>query len=338
MFGYCLRQCLKLCRRKNFSPVSKPTKVWSVKEGINSTMHEWRPYQIYFVGDHSYKEAQQSGDFMKYAEGLLTQATLYINKLILDCAVKLLVLGTTVFTHEQEWKYLRSESLNLTGFLSEDETARISDIVIALSSSPVKATDANFFAQKSESLCTKDKFIVIITSPFNYYDLDSSISLALVKTLGFPGHPCLGISVQMNSCCRVMKNLYKRALAALDGSQCFNTKNTCCSPTTFQLNKFDRSSYQCDKVPGVKLAKPKEIISECVIECTTDGSVINVPNGVACEDDTRFADQPGCIGSRRKVCLRGECKLPYDDMMKLLYSNWQTDLNALPACGIPSAP
>ncbi|XP_064479636.1 uncharacterized protein LOC135392905 isoform X2 [Ornithodoros turicata] len=140
-----MRERLRECSCPEVSPVSKPTKVWSVKEGINSTMHEWRPYQIYFVGDHSYKEAQQSGDFMKYAEGLLTQATLYINKLILDCAVKLLVLGTTVFTHEQERKYLRSESLNLTGFLSEDETARISDIVIALSSSPVKATDANFF-------------------------------------------------------------------------------------------------------------------------------------------------------------------------------------------------
>ncbi|XP_064479047.1 uncharacterized protein LOC135392259 [Ornithodoros turicata] len=145
-------------------------------------MDEWRPYQIYFVGDHSYTEAQEAGDFMKYAEGLLTQATFYMNKVIMNCTVKLLVVGTTVFTREQEQKYLRSESLNLTEFLSEDEKARTSDIVIALSSTPIKALDENFFAQKNESLCTNDKFIVIVTSPFNYYDLDSSISLGLVKT------------------------------------------------------------------------------------------------------------------------------------------------------------
>ncbi|XP_064479637.1 uncharacterized protein LOC135392908 [Ornithodoros turicata] len=146
------------------------------------------------------------------------------------------------------------------------------------------------------------------------------------------------MNLQMNACCGVMKDLYKRALAALEGSQCFNTKSTCCSPTTFQLNKFNQSSYQCIKVPGIKLTTPKEIISECVIQCTSDGSVINVPNGITCKNDTRVSGQPDCIGSERKVCLNGECKLPYDDMVKLFYSNWQMNLSAVPSCGIPSSP
>ncbi|XP_064489760.1 uncharacterized protein LOC135401329 isoform X3 [Ornithodoros turicata] len=181
--------------------------VWAVKESNNSDMHEWRPYQVYFVGDENYKLMQESGEFIKFAEGLLAQATIRMNNVALQCPAKLLVVGTTVFTQEQEQKYLRSGAAapNLTGFLAEDEMARTADIVIALSSAEVKGVDISD-AQEENSLCTKDKFIVANTLPWNYYMMDERILTALIRLMGFPGHPCIE---RPPSCCGLMQDLYK---------------------------------------------------------------------------------------------------------------------------------
>ncbi|XP_064489751.1 uncharacterized protein LOC135401329 isoform X2 [Ornithodoros turicata] len=308
--------------------------VWAVKESNNSDMHEWRPYQVYFVGDENYKLMQESGEFIKFAEGLLAQATIRMNNVALQCPAKLLVVGTTVFTQEQEQKYLRSGAAapNLTGFLAEDEMARTADIVIALSSAEVKGVDISD-AQEENSLCTKDKFIVANTLPWNYYMMDERILTALIRLMGFPGHPCIE---RPPSCCGLMQDLYKKALAGEKGAQCYNTNLTCCHPTTFELYRMSPST-QCIMMAGTTTYfQATEEGDQCFINCTASGGYDLVdgratdyilPDGASCKDDRRFP-----------VCLDGRCSLPYDEMMDTLYSIWNMNSSAsLPACQLQLA-
>ncbi|XP_064458974.1 uncharacterized protein LOC135369307 [Ornithodoros turicata] len=251
---------LALCTTVSRHP-STATELVPVRESHpNSTMHIWRPYTVYFVGDRHFDPLQRvvprSGNitqFDLYAQSYLNMVSYNFREMFHGCEVKIKVIGTRVFTVQEEELYLPKvvkdgqiyvdlRNLTFEEFFALNPEVESADIVVFITGHTLLSRNYDYaltvYSPDESRICTRDKYIVLTDQAFSYSAWDDLTEM-LRRKMGVADLYTSG-----NVCLR-FRNAYRQSLtgnAVSNGEPvlCYNTINTCCLPDFYGIYNLRR--------------------------------------------------------------------------------------------------
>ncbi|XP_064464122.1 uncharacterized protein LOC135375311 isoform X2 [Ornithodoros turicata] len=241
----------------------------------DSTMYLWRPYTVYFVGDRHFDPLQRVvprseniTQFDLYAQSYLNMVVYHFRERFHGCEVKLKVIGTRIFTAQEEELYLPKvvkdgqisvhlENVTFEEFFALNPEVDAADIVVFLTgySSLFSFYGAQVYSPDESRICTRDKYIVLTDQAFSYSAYDD-----LAWGLGTK----MGVEVYnpSDNVCLNIQNAYRQSLtgnAVSNGEPvlCYNTMNTCCLPLFYGI-------YNLRREPLCKRYNGREVVPQPV--------------------------------------------------------------------------
>ncbi|XP_064457254.1 uncharacterized protein LOC135368104 isoform X2 [Ornithodoros turicata] len=237
----------------------------------DSTMYLWRPYTVYFVGDRHFDPLQRVvprsenvTQFDLYAQSYLNMVVYYFREQFYGCDVKIKVIGTRIFTAQEEELYLPKISrdgriladlrnVTFEEFFALNPEVDAADIVVFLTGYSLLYSndDKTVYSPDESRICTRDKYTVLTDQAFSYA-ADVDLAWDLIHKMGVEGYDPSG-----NVCLRI-QNSYRQSLtgnAVSNGEPvlCYNTMNTCCLPDFYGIYNLRREPL-CKRYNGRELA------------------------------------------------------------------------------------
>ncbi|XP_064462737.1 uncharacterized protein LOC135373476 isoform X2 [Ornithodoros turicata] len=226
----------------------------------DSTMHMWRPYTVYFVGDRHFDSLQRVVPRSENITEFYLYAQSYLNMVVYNfwerhggCAVKMKVLGTRVLTILEEESHLPKcledgeilidlQNVTLKEFLARNPEVNAADIVVFLTgyrSKTLAFWDESFvYSPDGSRICTQDKYILLTDQPFSYAGQEDLFRKLRSKMGVAEDRP------SWNICYRI-RNAYRQSLSGNEDSDgepilCYNTIDTCCLPHFYGIYNLRR--------------------------------------------------------------------------------------------------
>ncbi|XP_064477828.1 uncharacterized protein LOC135391491 [Ornithodoros turicata] len=252
------------------------SEIISNSQGI-SNMYRWRPYNVFFVGDHFYTPLRypspkqlnntvRPNDFYLYAQSLLNMMTFKFER-ERNCLLKFKVSGTYVFGLPEEELYLPKSSsyrgspppdLKIVGpylwqFITEHPQAMVADIIVVLTGN-LLTRDANTSCKIRNILLYLLWCGLLNESLFNYIEyyarmcteyktivlFDYPFSYGVYQDLFVALEKLIGgrNNGSLRTDCQRYRVNYKDALDGKQERKCYGTSSTCCMPSFFGVYDF----------------------------------------------------------------------------------------------------
>ncbi|XP_064462816.1 uncharacterized protein LOC135373647 [Ornithodoros turicata] len=329
------------------------SEIISNSQGI-SNMYRWRPYNVFFVGDHFYMPLRypspkqlnntvQPNDFYLYAQSLLNMMTFKFER-ERNCLLKFKVSGTYVFGLPEEELYLPKSSSHrgtpppdlkivdpyLWQFTREHPQAMVADIIVVLTGNLLtKYANTSYYDASYDRMCTNYKTVVLFDFPFSY-GAYQDLFVALEQLIGGRNNGSL-----RTDCQRYRVN-YKDALDGKEGRECYGTSSTCCMPSFFGVYDFrveEFCRHHRHLYPDV--LSPMNVASGgCGIRCKVylgyshgmEVRKFDGPPGVVCQNGSDLWEARHiCPDFDANIATTDEPYLQYEEFQNVIYTAWRVD-------------
>ncbi|XP_064468096.1 uncharacterized protein LOC135378875 [Ornithodoros turicata] len=320
-----------------------------------STVHLWRPYTVYFVGDRYFDSLQRVvprsenvTEFYLYAQSYLNMVVYNMRELQPGCDTKIKVLGTRVFTVQEEEIYLPKRKDNVASvditnieileeFISNNPEVNAADMVVFLTGHPLGEYQWTEYRQKTSRMCSRQKFIVLTDHPFSYSV--HNLTSMLVRLMGDPG---FHYASQRENHCLTIRNAYRKYLSGNEESDgepilCYNTYDTCCLPHFYGIYNARREPV-CRRYSG--MLAPSTTGDMCKFKCTSIYYFLQASTGTVKNPNSEYWSKSLlCPSPEDEICFSydyyGEGRRHfYKNFKKAIFHAWELDDYEIPETDI----